>query len=114
MMGNATPPPDFAALVPVVIQAAESGDVVARRVLVQAAIELANLAVIILHKIFALEAAPVAMSGGVFRHSSLVRESFYNGIQAAYPSARVKPEIVDAVQGALSLARRAGIATRAT
>ena len=105
MTSNATPSPDFATLVPTVIQTAESGDPSTINVLARAGSELANLAAIILRRLFADETAQVAMSGGVFRHSSLVRENFYNRLEIVSPGTRIRPEIVDPVQGALELAR---------
>ena len=76
---NATPPPDFAALFPAVLSLADSGDRIARDVLTQAGAHLANLAGIVLRRLFPhSEAVPVAMSGGVFGSSALVRQVFYN------------------------------------
>ena len=48
----------------------------------------------------------VAMTGGVFRHASLVRHVFYNELKAI-PRAQVKTEVVDPVEGALRMARKA-------
>ena len=50
---------------------------------------------------------PVAMIGGVFRHSALVREAFYNELQILAPRVQVMPKVVDPVEGALRLARKA-------
>ena len=49
---NATPPPDFAALFPAVLSLADSGDPIARDVLTQAGTQLANLAGILLRRLF--------------------------------------------------------------
>ena len=111
MAANATPSPDFATLVPVVIQSSESGDRAATDVLTRAGTQLAGIAAIVLRRILTDEPAQVAMSGGVFRHSSLVRETFYNRLEILSPGIRIRPEIVDPVQGALELAR-AGIRNR--
>jgi glucosamine kinase len=111
MAANATPSPDFATLVPVVIQSSESGDRAANDVLTRAGTELAGIAAIVLRRILTDEPAQVAMSGGVFRHSSLVRETFYNRLEILSPGISIRPEIVDPVQGALELAR-AGIRNR--
>jgi glucosamine kinase len=104
---NATPAPNFAELFPPILAAAESGDLSARTVLTQAGAELAGLAKIVISRIF--EEAPdvrVAMSGGVFRNSALVRQVFYNSLRSEYPSAAVVSTVVDPAKGALDIARR--------
>jgi glucosamine kinase len=103
--------PDFAALFPAVLVAAESGDVAARHVIAEAAKELAQLAGIVLRRLFpqdssAGSAVPMAIAGGVFRHAAKIRELFYNEVRAANPNVGLNPEVVDPVQGALQLARR--------
>ena len=50
---------------------------------------------------------PVAMTGGVFRHAPLVRQVFYNELAAMKPSGELNLEVVDPVEGALRMARRA-------
>ena len=101
---NAIPPPDFAKLFPAV---AASSDDLAAEVLTRAGRELAELAAIVLRRLFA-EAVfvPVAMTGGVFRHAALVREVFYNELCALDPRAQVNQQVVEPVEGALRLARR--------
>jgi glucosamine kinase len=105
--------PDFAALFPAVLAAAEAGDAVARGVITQAAGELAQLAGIVLRRLFPGQdsassvAVPMAMAGGVFRHAPMIRELFYNEVLAAHPRVLLKPEVVDPVHGALQMARRA-------
>jgi hypothetical protein len=47
------------------------------------------------------------MTGGVFRHSEIVREVFYNELRRLDPRAQVNPRVVDPVEGALRLARQA-------
>lgn len=106
LVANATPPPDFAALFPTVNGAAESSDPIAHTVLTNAGSELASLAKIVLDGLFLKEPAPVAMSGGVFRNSALVREVFYNALRRQFPAIAVKQEVVDPVNGALEMARR--------
>lgn len=101
--------PDFAALVPAVIAAAEAHDIVANRVLSLAGHELAGLVKALASRLFTPgEQVPVAMVGGVFRNSVLVRQVFYNGVRSACPAAEVKQAIVEPVQGALARARRKG------
>jgi glucosamine kinase len=105
--------PDFAALFPAVLAAAEAGDAVARGVITQAAGELAQLAGIVLRRLFPGQdsassvAVPMAMAGGVFRHAPMIRELFYNEVLAANSRVVLKPEVVDPVHGALQMARRA-------
>jgi N-acetylglucosamine kinase-like BadF-type ATPase len=100
--------PDFAALFPAVLSAADAGDTVSEGVLTQAGRELAQIAGIVARKLFPQDGAmeiPVAMAGGVFRHSRLVREVFTNDLRALNSRARVNPRVVDPVEGALLMAR---------
>ena len=104
---NASTHPDFAGLFPAVLAAAEADDPTAHDVLAEAGAELAALAKIVIRRIFAKgENVPVAMSGGVFRNSALVRQVFYNNLRLDFPNAAVNSTVVDPVQGALQLARR--------
>jgi glucosamine kinase len=103
--------PDFAALFPAVLAAAEAEDAVARRVMADASRELVQLAGIVLRRLFSGQhssAVPMAMAGGVFRHAATIRELFYNEVRAANPDVVLNSEVVDPVQGALQMARRAG------
>ena len=101
---NSVPPPDFAALFPAVAEMTPAAEV-----LNSAGRELARLAAIITHRLFppTIPSIPVATSGGVFRHSAQVREVFYNELRSREPRATIHPEVVDPVEGALRLARRA-------
>jgi len=116
---NATP--DFAVLFPAVLAAAEAGDAMARQVIAEASRELAQLAGIVLRRLFSAQlfpaqpspaqdasAVPMAMAGGVFRHAAMIRELFYNDVRAANPDVVLNPEVVDPVHGALQMARRPG------
>lgn len=107
LAANASPPPDFAALLPLVLGAADGDDAVVRSVLRQAGAELAALAKIVIHRLFSdAKTIPLAMSGGVFGNSALVRQLFYNGVRSEYPQVTVNANIVDPVEGALALARK--------
>jgi glucosamine kinase len=107
MMANASPHPDFSALLPAVMPAADSGDPTARAVLAQAGAELAGLAKIVIRRIFPeRETAPVAMAGGVFSNSPLVRQVFYNSLRSEFPEVAPNSKIVEPVLGALDLARK--------
>jgi N-acetylglucosamine kinase-like BadF-type ATPase len=106
LAANATPPPDFAALAPGVLAAADSGDFLAREILNNAGRELAQLAAIVARRLFAGNGSvPVAMVGGVFGNSALVRQSFYNHLGGEIPGAGLQAEVVEPVRGALRLAR---------
>lgn len=105
LIANAAP--DFSALLPAVLTAADAGDLLARQVLQHAGTELARVTVIVLRRLFREhEQAPVAMVGGVFRNSALVRQVFYNQINADVDTADVMPTVVEPVQGALIRTRR--------
>lgn len=105
---NASPPPDFASLLPTVLSAVEADDPTAHDILAQAGAELSGLAKVVIARIFSdADSVPVAMAGGVFRSSALVRQVFYNNLRARYPHALVNANVVDPVRGALELARRA-------
>ncbi len=98
---------DFAALVPAVVSATEAGDATARNVLTQAGTELATLAGIVIGRLFGnAVAVPVAVSGGVFCNTSLVRQVFYDRLRVAYPQALLSASLVDPERGALQLARK--------
>ena len=104
---NSIPPPDFAALFPAV---AASKDDLAMQVLTSAGRELANVAAVVSRRLFAEDhktSVHVAMTGGVFRHAALVRQVFYNELRALDPRVEVLREVVEPVEGALRMARRA-------
>ncbi|HEY6369935.1 MAG TPA: BadF/BadG/BcrA/BcrD ATPase family protein [Candidatus Sulfotelmatobacter sp.] len=104
---NSIPPPDFAALFPAV---AANSDDLATPVLTRAGKELAAVAAVVIRHLFAKghgASVPVAMTGGVFRHAPLVRQVFYNELRAFDPRVEVNPQVVEAVEGALRMARRA-------
>ncbi len=104
--------PDFAALFPAVLAAADAGDDLARGVLEKAAAELARLAAIIIRRLFAEDYSsasvpvPMAMAGGVFRYSQRIRKSFSDHICAEHPRVTVNQETIEPVHGALQMARK--------
>jgi N-acetylglucosamine kinase-like BadF-type ATPase len=105
---NASPPPDFSSLFPLVLDAANAADNAASRVLDNAGTELGSLAKNVIRRLFAgSDNVPVAMSGGVFRQSELVRQVFYDAVVAEFPQAHVQPAAVEPVKGALALAKKA-------
>ena len=104
---NSIPPPDFASLFPVV---AASKDELALQVLSAAGMELAQTANVVVKRSFPKDDAgpvPVAMIGSVFRHSGTVREVFYNELRAFESRAEIEKEVVEPVDGALRMARKA-------
>jgi len=111
---NSTPPPDFPRLFPIVLRVADEGDSIARDLLADAGVELANLAAAVVRRLTphpAVEIAPedmlpVAMTGSVFRQSLYVREVFYNTLQTSFPGIDVRQELADPVEGALARAKR--------
>jgi N-acetylglucosamine kinase-like BadF-type ATPase len=99
--------PDFAALFPAVVSAAEDGDAMACSVLTQAGGELANLAGIVIARLFGKRRAiPLAVSGGVFGNSAIVRRVFEKSVRAAYPRTLLNRKVIEPVHGALALARK--------
>src|ERR1700683_2020444 len=107
LIRHANSSPNFAKLLPAILAAADAGDGVAQRVLAQAGRELAQLAGIVVRQLFAegSDTVAVAMAGGVFCHSSRVREMFRSEGGAIDPRLAVNREIVDPVNGALQMAR---------
>jgi glucosamine kinase len=115
---NSTPPPDFPRLFPVVLRAAEDGDVLAHHLLAEAASKLAGFVAIVIrrlgpqlaegHPIAAVrdvDPLPVATTGSVFRQSADVRQIFYNTLQTTFPGIDVRQDLVEPVDGALARAR---------
>ncbi len=116
---NSTPPPDFPRLFPIVLRAADEGDAIARDLLAEAGAKLANLAAIVVRRLapqtlvaepaaapLARAVLPVAMTGSVFRQSSVVRQIFYNTFEQNFPGIDVRQDLADPVQGALARARQ--------
>ena len=106
MKANTSPAAHFAALFPAVLIAADSGDELAGGILRRGGEELAALAKIVVGRLFSgAGEVPVAMSGGVFRNSALVREAFCDELQQACPQVAIDGKIAEPVRGALDLAR---------
>jgi glucosamine kinase len=109
LAGNATTAPDFPRLFPIVLRASDEKDAVARDLLVEAGAELARIAAIVMRRLApnAPKAMlPVATTGSVFRQSQVVRQVFYNTLQASFPGIEIHQEPADPVAGALARARR--------
>lgn len=105
LAANAIPPPDFAQLFPAVSAGKDS---LAVSVLASAGLELAKLAAVVIDRLSAADTriVPVAMTGGVFRHAPLVRETFYNELRKLEPRTEIRSQLVEPVDGALQIARR--------
>lgn len=103
---NQNPTPNFSELFPMVVFAAENRDQTATSILTHAGSELAGLAGVVMRRIFAeREPVQVGMAGGVFQHSTAIRQVFYNALRAAHPYAKFRDTVVEPVQGALVMAR---------
>jgi len=106
----ATNPDDvFPRVFPQVVELAADGDAVARRLLLEAASELGEMASALIRRLKLQDAEfPLAKSGGVFGHSSLLDAHLDERIRAVAPRARIAmldvPPAVGAAQLALRLA----------
>lgn len=104
---NSDPIRDYAALFPVVLAAAENSDDTALEVLRSAGCELADLAHVVIDRLFSDdEAVCIATHGGVFASSSAVKESFQQHLRRLSPTAEYVTDDVDPALGALQRARR--------
>lgn len=103
--------PDFAELFPAIASASDKGEVIAQQILPSAGSSLAQL-VCTVRPIFDRDQPPLAtirlaVAGGVFRHSSHVREVFGDKIRNFEPRVVANLEVVEPVMGALQMARKA-------
>jgi len=109
-LGDSTPGPDFAALVPAIAELADAGDAVAVGVLQQAASDLVETVLLVRSKLrrkHAIEGeVPVAWTGSVIARMPLVRGAFFAGLHAAAPAMSVRREEVVAIEGAIWRAKR--------
>jgi len=99
-------PQQVAALFPLVLEAARQGDRVARRLLAEAACDLAQLALALARRLGRCRMVPVVCAGGVFRSSPTLRRSFARCVHQRMPSARVRLLQREPVEGALAMARK--------
>lgn len=105
-MANSNPPPDFASLLPELLHCSDRGDAVAQEILRSAAEELAQLALVVITKLWPdSKEIGIAVTGGVFNHSPQIRQLFAEYIRAERAAVRVNLEPVHAVMGALAIAR---------
>ena len=102
-----TPPPNFAALFPEVLGAADKGDAIAKDILTRAGTELATIAKAVIRRLWpGQHEVRVAGCGGVLRHSQHVRQVLQNVVRAERPQAIYDDAIIDPIEGALFLARK--------
>jgi N-acetylglucosamine kinase-like BadF-type ATPase len=107
LVQKANASPVFAELFPVVESAANAGDSVAQQILAAAGSELATLAGAVIGRLWPAEhVVRVALGGGVFAHSALVRGTFWKALRALRPGVTVNFKIIQPVAGALWMARR--------
>ena len=106
-VANSSPPPDFAALFPLVMSSADRGDGMARDILMRAGTELAALAKVVMRRLWP-GAQPIRarISGGVFMNSFCVQQVFENSVRAERPQCNVTFGAADGAAGALVCARR--------
>ncbi|HUZ46880.1 MAG TPA: BadF/BadG/BcrA/BcrD ATPase family protein [Terriglobia bacterium] len=100
-------PQEIAALFAVVLRAATDGDRVARRILNEAACDLAVLAgTLITGFRWKGRASRVLCAGGVFQSCSMIRRKFARHVRTLAPKARVSLLRRQPVEGALFIAQR--------
>ena len=113
-MANASPPPDFAELLPValnVLQSTRSGSL--WRIFEDAGHELGKLAATVLHRLWQQETkVTVAAAGGVFAHAPDIRKSFEASVLKAWPWSTFMHDLPEPVEGALWLARHPAAARK--
>lgn len=105
---NAGIPVEYSSLFPGVLDAAVNNDAQAREILIAAGTELAQLAKVVLRRLWpGPEQVRIAVCGGVFQNANLVRQVFTNFLLAERPGTSILCSPVEPVAGALFLARRA-------
>ncbi len=108
-IAHATPPPDFAALVPIVVEVAEQGDALAKDILRQAGRALGKDAAVALRKLLVLEPeAPrrVAFTGSVLENIATVRQTMIATLKREQRGTSIVAQAVDPTEGALWRARQ--------
>jgi len=105
-LGDSTPGPDFAALAPAISDLANAGDLVAQRVLKQAASDLSESVLLVRSKMqrnasLSVEEVPVAWTGSVLEKMPLVREGFFTSLKSAAPALQVSAVSAIPLEGAI-------------
>lgn len=113
---NANPYPEYSRLTPLVVEAAQQGDAVARDVLEQGGADLAYLAMLVIERIRKMEGEAafvppaVAVAGSILEKVAPVREAMTAALRRKYSQAVVLDQPADPPAGALWAARRKGAA----
>jgi len=111
---NANPAPEYSRLTPLVVEAAQQGDAVAREVLEQAGADLAYLAGLVIERIRGIEGeaafAPpaVAVAGSILEKVPPVRDAMTAALRKTWPQIVVLDQPADPPAGALWAARQTG------
>lgn len=119
---NANPAPEYSRLTPLVVEAAQQGDAVAREVLEQGGADLAYLATLVIERIRKIEAgraravaafAPpaVAVAGSILEKVAAVRDAMIAGLRKSYSQIAVLDQPADPPAGALWAARQSKAST---
>jgi len=111
---NANPAPEFSKLAPLVVSAAERGDVVAKEVVEQGGADLAMLAGLVIERIHEMERGggsefevpAVAIAGGILERAAPVREALIAELRRRYAGITVMDTPADPPAGALWRARQ--------
>lgn len=109
---NTNPAPNFTTFAPIVVAAAEEGDLVAQEVLAEAGQDLAYLAKLVIRRVRKLEAAdvflapPIAVAGSILSKVAPVRAALTESLRSLYPEIQILDAPADPVRGALWRARK--------
>lgn len=109
---NANPYPEYSRLTPLVVDAAQQGDAVAREVLEQGGADLAYLATLVIERIRKVEGdaaftpPAVAVAGSILEKVAAVRDAMTAALRQHYPQIVVLDEPADPPAGALWAARQ--------
>ena len=109
---NANPAPEYSRLAPLVVAAAEQGDVVAQEVLEKGGQDLAILASLVIERIrgmektAAFEVPAVAVAGSILEMVAGVREALAASLRVRYPGIKILDAPADPPAGALWAARQ--------
>ncbi|MGH9340079.1 MAG: N-acetylglucosamine kinase [Acidobacteriota bacterium] len=107
LYGDAGTSRRVAALYPMVLEAAEEGDQVAKCLLETAVQSLLAMAMAVIEKLQMKEDLTLSLSGGVFRHSAIMRNRFGALLKEKAPGAKVIQPFHPPEYGAILLAKAA-------
>lgn len=97
----------FPRIFPVIVEAADAGESVAQEILLDAAKNLAELVSTLIRRLkMENESFPLAKTGGVFEHSTLLDSKLDEFLRTVAPRAKIAPLEVSAAVGAARLALR--------